>query len=58
MIMRKLEAPDGYYYTQAADVEKEMRIYAKILFLANNDSEENYRLATEAEKKAWEDENE
>lgn len=56
--MRKLEAPDGYYYTQVADVEKEMRIYAKILFLANNDSEENYRLATEAEKKAWEDENE
>lgn len=56
--MRKLEAPEGYYYTQAGDVQNDERCYSTIIFLAYNDSPDNYRLATAAEKDAWEADNE
>ena len=50
--MKQLTAPQGQYYTQAADVEPMARIFARQLSLADIDSEDNWRLATQEEKDA------
>lgn len=54
--MNKIIAPDGKYYTQAADVPFEERVYANIVYLGKYDSPENWRLAEAEEKDAWEEE--
>lgn len=54
--MNKMIAPDGKFFTQAADVPAEERIYATILYLGKYDSPDNWRLASAAEKRAWEEE--
>ena len=48
---RKLTAPEGHYYTQAADVEPARRIFATVVCLGKYDAPENWRL-TDAEEKA------
>ena len=50
----KLTAPDGHFYTQAAEVDPAARIFATVVCLGKFDKEENWRLADEAEKAAVE----
>lgn len=54
--MKHLIAPDGKFYTQAADVPVEERVYASEVYLGKYDKPENWRLADAAEKEAWEEE--
>lgn len=54
--MRKLQAPDGYYYTQAATVPAEQRIFATVVYLGKFDRQENWRLADQEERAATEKE--
>ena len=53
--MNKMIAPDGQYYTQAANVPAQERVFAKIVFLGKYDAPENWRLADELEKIEWEE---
>ncbi len=55
--MNKLIAPDGQYYTQAADVPAEQRVFASVVYLGIYDAPENWRLTDADEKDAWEAEN-
>jgi hypothetical protein len=55
-----LEAPENQYYTQVEDVEIQFRVLAKKIFLAVNDSEDNWKLITteeysefKTEKEKW-----
>ena len=50
--MKILKAPDGYYYTQAADVPAPERIFADSVYLGPYDAPENWRLADQEEKDA------
>lgn len=52
--MRHLHAQDGKFYTQAADVPAEERVFATEVFLGIYDAPENWRLADAAEKEAVE----
>ena len=54
--MRHLHAQDGQFYTQAADVPANERIFATEIYLGIYDAPENWRLADEAEKEATEKE--
>ncbi len=54
--MRKLTAPDGHYYTQAATVPAKERIFATVVYLGKYDAPDNWRLADESEKEATEKE--
>lgn len=56
--MNKLVAPEGYYYTQVAEVAPADRIFSVLIFLGDLDSPENWRLVSEAEKREWEAEHE
>lgn len=50
----KLTAPQGHYYTQAAEVAPANRIFASQVALGKLDKEANWRLADQAEKDAVE----
>ena len=52
--MKKLEAPEGQYYTQAGTIDPRYRIFAAVIYLGRYDDEGNWRLADEAEKAAVE----
>lgn len=52
--MKHLIAPDGKFYTQAADVPANERIFATEIYLGKYDAPENWRLADAEEKEAWE----
>ena len=52
--MNHLIAPDGKYYTQAAAVDAEQRIFANEVYLGKFDAHENWRLADAEEKEAVE----
>ena len=52
--MKRLEAPEGYYYTQAGVIDPRYRVFATVLKLGRYDDEKNWRLADEAEKVALE----
>lgn len=52
--VRKIEAPEGHYLTRTNYAEGEERTYTKVAFLAQGESEDNWRLAEESEKKEYE----
>lgn len=52
--MKRLEAPEGKYYTQAGDIAANRRVFAKVVFLGCNDAPENWRLSDDAERFAVE----
>ena len=51
---KKLIAPEGQFYTQAADVEPAARIFATMVVLGKWDAPENWRLADMDERIATE----
>lgn len=55
--LRKLTASEGMYLTQT-DETLEERTYTKIVYLAQGEKVENWKEATEEEKKAYEAERE
>lgn len=52
--VRKIEAPEGYYLTRTNYSEGERQTFTKVAFLAQGESEQNWRLAEESEKKEYE----
>ena len=52
--MKKLIAPDGKFYTQAAAVPAEQRVFGTVIYLGKFDAPENWRLADAEEKEAVE----
>lgn len=52
--MERLKAPDGQYYTQAADVPAKERVFANVVYLGAPDSPDNWRLAEASERAAVE----
>lgn len=51
--METIKAKEGMWLTQAAETETGARVYSKELWLAVNDSAENWRDATDEEYQAW-----
>ena len=52
--MEKIQAKEGMWLTQSADIPDEERVFTDSVFLAVNDSRERWRDVTDQEKKEWE----
>lgn len=52
--MEKIQAKEGMWLTQSADIPDEERVFTDSVFLAVNDSKERWRDATDQEKTEWE----
>lgn len=53
MGMKKIIAKEGYWITQKNVANENERLYSKEVWLADNDSAENWRVATDDEKQKW-----
>ena len=51
--MKKITAPEGKYFTQKNIENESGRAFAITLYLADNDSADNWREATQEEYYAW-----
>lgn len=51
--MKKISASEGMYLTQKTIENEGGRVFALTLYLAENDSEDNWREATQEEYYAW-----
>lgn len=51
--MKKISASEGMYLTQKNIENEGGRVFALTLYLADNDSEDNWREATQVEYYAW-----
>lgn len=51
--MRRLYPAEGCRLTQSGDVKDEVRVFAKMVSLAKDDSPENWKEVTEAEAEAF-----
>lgn len=51
--LRQMEAPEGYYLTQADETE-ENRVYVRKRIILSEEDASAWRLADEAENEAWE----
>ena len=51
--MKKITASEGKYFTQKNIENEGARTYAITLYLADNDSEDNWREATQEEYYEW-----
>lgn len=51
--MRKIKASEGMYLTQKNVENESARTFAVSLYLADNDSEDNWREATQKEYYQW-----
>lgn len=51
--MRKIKASEGMYLTQKNVENESARTFAVSLYLADNDSEDNWREATQEEYYLW-----
>lgn len=51
--MKKIKASEGKYLTQKTLENESGRIFALTLYLADNDSEDNWREATQEEYYEW-----
>lgn len=51
--MKKITASEGKYFTQKNIENEDARAYAITLYLADNDSEDNWREATQEEYYEW-----
>lgn len=47
--MKLLDKKDGYKYTQSADVELQDRLILSVIYLADTEREDNWKLITEEE---------
>lgn len=56
--MKKIKASEGKYLTQKNLESEGGRIFALSLYLADNDSEDNWREATQEEYYEWQQERE
>lgn len=54
--MNKIKASEGNYLTQKTLENEGSRVFALSLYLADNDSEDNWREATQEEYYAWQQE--
>lgn len=51
--MKTLQASEGHYLTQSADIEPQNRVYAEIVNIAVNGNESDWRDADQSEYDAW-----
>lgn len=51
--MRKITASEGKYFTQKNIENESGRVFATTLYLADNDSADNWREATQEEYYVW-----
>lgn len=51
--VRKIEAPEGYYLTRTNYADGEQHTFTKVAFLAQGESEQNWKLATEEQKQEY-----
>lgn len=56
--MKLLQKKDGYKYTQSADVELQDRLILSVIYLADTEREDNWKLITEEEALAIQTEQE